>query len=109
MKFFLYEGELKFYFDNYKDYYYIYSEEQAVHKQIATYIDKSNKIKATSETCYIKKRGTYIPLLDSYKVNGEQFFYTSKKDKTKYVRLTEHSISDKEFLTKICNHILVQL
>ncbi|MCT4596282.1 MAG: ribonuclease H-like domain-containing protein [Vallitalea sp.] len=102
----LYEGELKYFFDNYKDYYYILSEDEAVHKQIAKYIDKSNKIKASSENCYLRKRGIFIPLYTSYTDTTEKFFYVNKKDTIKYMLVTENITCNTNLLTKICNHIL---
>ncbi|MCT4688322.1 ribonuclease H-like domain-containing protein [Vallitalea sp.] len=105
----LLDNELKFFFNNYKDYYYIHSEDQAVHKHVAMYIDKSNKTKATSETCYIKKRGIFIPLLDTYIVNSEKIFYISKKNKTKYVQLQNDIHSNISFIDNICTSILKSL
>lgn len=101
----LFEGELKYFFDNYKDYYYILSEDQSVHKQIAKYIDKSNKIKASSQNCYIRKRGIFIPLDNSYIDTTEKFFYVTKKDSIKYILVSESTTSNITLLTKLCNYI----
>ncbi|GMQ61809.1 ribonuclease H-like domain-containing protein [Vallitalea maricola] len=105
----LLNDELKFFFDNYKDYYYIHSEDQAVHKYVAKYIDKSNKTKATSETCYIKKRGIFIPLLDTYIVKNEKIFYLSKNNKTKYVQLQDDIHNNTSFTDNLCTSILKSL
>jgi len=56
-----YTGELKYFFDNYKDYYYLPYEDCAVHKSVAEGVDKSRKKAATAATCYIKKSGTFLP------------------------------------------------
>lgn len=56
---------LKFFYNNYKDYYYLPYEDTAIHKSVAAYVDSECKIKATKETCYTKKYGTFI-MLPSY-------------------------------------------
>ena len=37
----IYTEELKFFFDNYRDYYYLPAEDMAVHKSVASYVDKN--------------------------------------------------------------------
>jgi uncharacterized protein YprB with RNaseH-like and TPR domain len=105
----LLEDELKYYFKNYKDYYYIKSEDEAVHKQVAKYINKKNKTKATRENCYIKKRGIFIPLPDSYIIENEQIFNSSIKENTNYLLLKENIFNDNIFILKLCNNILSNL
>ena len=56
----LYETELKYYYSNYKDYFYLPHEDMAIHKSIATYVDKAYREKATPENCYTKKEGQYL-------------------------------------------------
>ena len=48
----VYERGLRYYYQDYKNYIYLISEDYALHKTMATYIDKSNWIKATEESCY---------------------------------------------------------
>lgn len=57
----LYEGTLKYYYTDYKDYYYLIYEDTAVHKSIGEYVDKSARKKATAQTCYTKKSGLFLP------------------------------------------------
>lgn len=54
-------GELRYYFPNPKDYYYLPEEDMAVHKSVAEYVDKAYREKATAENCYIRKQGAFIP------------------------------------------------
>lgn len=56
----LYEGTLKFYYPDYKNYYYLPLEDEAVHKSIAIYTDAQHRQKATASTCYKKYSGTFI-------------------------------------------------
>ena len=105
----LIDNELKYYFDNYKDYYYVYSEDQAIHKNIAKYIDKNNRIRATKDLCYIKKRGIFIPLMANHNIDNENIFYISKTCKTKYIMLQDKNLQDKDYLDKLCINIIKNL
>ncbi len=98
----LIEDELKYYFENYKDYYYIPSEDLAMHKQVAKYIHTSNRIKATRDTCYIKKRGIFIPLVHASKLDSEHVFHRSRKDSTKYVQFRDDLLSNSHLLKQLC-------
>ncbi|QUI23102.1 ribonuclease H-like domain-containing protein [Vallitalea pronyensis] len=98
----LLEEELKYYFEAYKDYYYIPSEDQAMHKQVAKYIHTSNRIKATKDTCYIKKRGIFIPLVHTNRLDDVRVFHRSRKDATTYVLYHEDLLSNDHLLKKLC-------
>ncbi len=56
----LYEEELKYFYSNYKDYYYLPKEDMAIHKSIAEFVDKNFREKAKPENCYTKKAGQYL-------------------------------------------------
>ena len=56
----LYEGTLKFYYPDYKNYYYLPVEDEAVHKSVAIYIDTQHRQKANASTCYKKYTGTFV-------------------------------------------------
>mgnify|MGYP004518954767 CR=1 FL=1 len=51
--------ELKYFFPDYKNYYYLPLEDQAVHKSVASFIDKEYRIPAKASTCYTKKSGIF--------------------------------------------------
>ena len=57
----LIETELKLFFENYKDYYYLPDEDTAIHKSIGVYVDRSHRKNATKSTCYTKVSGVFIP------------------------------------------------
>ena len=57
----LYTGELKLFYANYKDYYYLPAEDSAVHKSIGEFLDKSIKTKCTRANCYTRFSGTFLP------------------------------------------------
>lgn len=57
----LYEGELKYFYPNYKDYYYLPFEDTAIHQSVGAYVDKAARVRATAKTCYTKKSGLFLP------------------------------------------------
>lgn len=61
----LFKGELKYFYPNYKDYYYLPYEDTAIHKSVGGYVDKNARKKATARTCYTKKTGLYLPSFGS--------------------------------------------
>ena len=56
-----YDTELKYFYDNPKEYYYLPAEDMAVHKSVATYVDKEFRRKATKATCYTRQAGRFLP------------------------------------------------
>lgn len=46
------DGNLRFYYPDYKNYYYLPEEDYAIHKSLGTYVDKGHRVNATKETCY---------------------------------------------------------
>ena len=53
---------LKFFYADYRNYYYLPYEDTAMHKSVAAYVDAECKVKATKETCYTKKYAAFIML-----------------------------------------------
>lgn len=54
-------AELKFFYPDVKNYYYLPEEDMAVHKSVAEFVDKKRRCKATPKNCYIKKTGFFFP------------------------------------------------
>lgn len=94
----LYKGELRYYFADYKDYYYMIEEETVMHKSIAQYTDKCARRKAKKSECYVKKEDIYVPVTKhgcfstEYHVFKEE--YTSKQY---YLRLADIDFTDTVF------------
>lgn len=56
-----FSGEMKHFFENWKDYYYLPLEDCAVHKSVGIYVDKNCRQKATAKNCYQKSSGIFLP------------------------------------------------
>ena len=62
----LFKGTLYHYYKDYKNYYYLPEEDEAIHKSVGGYVDKEHRVQATAETCYTKKAGTFMPVPFEY-------------------------------------------
>ena len=95
--------EFKFFFDNYKEYYYLPAEDMAVHKSVATYVDKNYREQAKKENCYTKRKGHFITQIDSGIISGYKRNY---KDKETYIELVDSFLQDLDMLTAYARHVI---
>lgn len=102
----LYKNELKFFYDNYKDYYYLPEEDTAIHKSIAFYVDKDFRTKAKAANCYSKKTGSFVP---QYKEIITPYFRIDYFDKITYIETTKDFIENREQLNQYAKHILCNM
>ena len=98
----IYEGELRFFYPNYKDYFYLPVEDMAIHKSVASYVDKEYREKAKASNCYTRKEGKFLP---QYDVIMNPLFKKDYKDKCGYFELTEDFITSDEMLNKYISQI----
>lgn len=57
----MYQGELKYFFPDVQNYYYLPCEDIAIHKSVANYVARQARKKATPKTCYTRKTGLFFP------------------------------------------------
>lgn len=99
----LYDGELKFFFEDYKDYCYLPGEDISVHKSVASYVDPAHRKKATAGSCYTKKHAIFLPQYEE--ITGPAF-RQNKKDKKSYFELSDEFVSSEALLHRYASHIL---
>lgn len=85
---------LKYFYTNYRDYYYLPAEDQAIHKSVAAYVDKSCRRTATQASCYTKRFSTFLPLKDKNFLSP--VFQREYKEKEYFFELTEEFLNDKK-------------
>jgi hypothetical protein len=90
-------AELKFFYPDYKNYYYLPEEDMAVHKSIANFVDKNRRKKATPNSCYIKKSGYFFPQ-PGKNPPITPAFYQEYQGETSYFEWNENLPSQKEAL-----------
>ena len=89
----LFEGELKRYYADYQNYYYLVCEDNAIHKSVGQFVDKEVKKKATAKTCYTRISGTFLPQPVPV---WEMCLKAEYKDKLTYVPFSPELFSDEE-------------
>ncbi len=99
----LYEEELKYFYSNYKDYYYLPTEDVALHKSVASFVDKNHRMQATASTCYTRKFSTYLPQWD---VIVSPFFKRDYKSKDFFFEVTDELKKDRKLFNKYAQHLL---
>lgn len=95
--------EFKFFFDNYKEYYYLPAEDMAVHKSVASYVDKNYREQAKKENCYTRRKGHFITQIDNGIISGYKRNY---KDKETYIELVDSFLQDLDMLTAYARHVI---
>ncbi|MBR6771423.1 MAG: ribonuclease H-like domain-containing protein [Lachnospiraceae bacterium] len=97
------EEEMKYFYSNYKSYYYLPEEDTAIHKSVASFVDKSHRTQAMAATCYTKKFSTYLP---QWEVVFEPFFKREYHSKELFFELTEDIKKDRQLFSHYASHVL---
>lgn len=98
---------MKYFFENYKEYYYMTVEEKIMHKSVAIYADASVRRKAKKSECFVEHDGYYVPVnkhgcfSNDYHVFKED--YTSKDY---YILLDDWSGNEGAFFEKYFSQIM---
>lgn len=95
--------EMKFFYSDYKNYYYLPNEDMAIHKSVSTYVDSAFREKATAATCYTRKTSDYLP---QWEYLFEPFFKREYQSKTLFFELTDAFKENREAFSKYASHIL---
>ena len=93
----LYQGELCYFFKDYKDYEFIPSEDRAVHKSLANMYPKEMREKAKASTAYQKMKTSFLPVFQE----KEKVFKKTYQDKQCFIPFKENTfenISPVEYL-----------
>ena len=93
----LYQGELCYFFKDYKDYEFIPSEDRVVHKSLASMYPKEMREKAKASTAYQKMKTSFLPVFQE----EEKVFKKTYQDKQCFVPFKEstfESINPVEYL-----------
>lgn len=99
----IYEEEMKFFYSNYKDYYYLPAEDMAMHKSVATFVDKSHRVQATAANCYTRKQSLYLPEWD---VLFTPFFKREYRAKEFFFELTDDFKQSRSGFSLYAEHVL---
>ena len=98
----LYTGELKYFYPDYKNYYYLPGEDRSIHKSVAFYVDKDFRTKAKAANCYSKKSGIFLP---QYEEIINPYFKIDYYDKITYFECSQDFLADKNLVKKYCESL----
>ena len=99
----LYEEEMKYFYSNYKNYYYLPEEDTAIHKSVASYVDKAHRVQATAKNCYTRKLSSYLPQWD---ILFQPFFKRKYEDRDIFFELTEEMKKERTLFSKYAGHVI---
>lgn len=99
----VYEEELKYFYSNYKDYYYLPAEDVALHKSVAAFVDKDHRVQAAAANCYTRKYAVYLPQWDFF---TEPFFKRDYKSRDFFFELTDEMKTDRAFFSRYAQYLL---
>ncbi len=99
----LYDGELKYFYSNYKDYDYLPDEDTALHRSVAAFVDPAHRVPATAATCYTRKRSEYLP---EWAPLFTPVFKPSYDSKDTYFELSDELKQDREAFASYATHVL---
>ncbi len=102
----LYQGIMKHFYPNYKDYYYLVYEDTAVHKSVGEYVDRSARTRATAATCYTRMEGTFVP---QFVPIWEPVMKLEPRDRLPYVPLEQMHLEDPDAFRLYVKELLAQL
>lgn len=99
----IYEEELKYFYANYKDYYYLPTEDVALHKSVSGFVDRKHRMQASASTCYTRKASLYLP---QWELIFTPFFKRDYKSKELFFELTDELKKDRKAFTSYAKHVL---
>lgn len=99
----LFDGELKYFYSNYKDYYFLPEEDTALHKSVSSFVDPAHRIPATAATCYTRKKSEYLP---EWAPVFTPVFKPSYNAADTYFELTDALKQDREAFAAYATHVI---
>lgn len=97
---------LKYFYKDYKNYFYLPLEQTAIHKDVACYVENAYKEKARPETAYTTKSSVFIR---QNKFKMPHIFKYEHTDKDGYIELDDAFINDRIQLKEYLLNILKQI
>ncbi len=102
----IYEEELKYFYSNYKDYYYLPTEDVALHKSVAGFVEKEHRVQASATNCYTRKFSCYLP---QWEILFKPFFKRDYKSRELFFELTDEMKKDRAGFSAYANHVIAMI
>ncbi|HAF26013.1 MAG TPA: hypothetical protein DCG85_01725 [Lachnospiraceae bacterium] len=102
----MYEEEMKYFYKDYKEYFYLPEEDMAIHKSVSMYVDKERRKQAKAYNCYTRKKGSYLP---EFAEIITPVFKRSYDDKICFFEVTDEIKKDPESFKRYASHIIKKI
>lgn len=102
----VYTEELKFFYDNYKDYYYLPIEDMAIHKSVGIFTPREFRQQANKANCYTRKLSEYLP---QWTPVFTPFYKREYKSSNLFFEITDEFKSNKDIMQTYIQHILATM
>ncbi len=99
----IYEEELKYFYANYKDYYYLPLEDTALHKSVATFVDSEFRTPAKASNCYTRKLSEFLP---QWSALFTPFFKREYNSSDLFFELTDEIKKDRNAFSIYASHVI---
>ena len=90
----LYDGELKYFYPDYQNYYYLIYEDRAVHKSVGQYVEKAARRQAAPKNCYTRVPGLFLPAPFAGQADSRLRLRSSLRAKEAYIPCQEALFSN---------------
>lgn len=98
----IYFGTLKYFFANPSEYYFLPEEDCAIHKSVASFVDKDHRVRATKDNCYQKKSGRFLyqaspifePVFKTEAKSADLFFEIPKEDEMNWLNIQKEKTEE---------------
>ena len=96
-------GEAKLPLPDIENYYYLPEEDRVIHKDLAQFVDRQYRRKATKKNCFLRKQGKFLPQPENifepcYLIDGDK--------KNTYFELTDEICDNERLLEKYAGLII---
>ena len=99
----LYDEEMKYFYANFKDYYYLPAEDIAIHKSIAGFVDKDHRKQAVAADCYTRKKSLFLPEWDMV---FTPFYKREYRSREIFFELTDEFKKSRSGFNMYAEHVL---
>ena len=102
----LFRGQLKHFFEDYKNYYYLPLEDTAIHRSVGAGVDRSSRENAKPYNCYTRRDGLFAPDFTGTK---HPSFRSDFKDKQLFFEVTDDFLQSSERLGDYAFELMKQI
>lgn len=100
-------GEMKLFFPDYRNYYYLPAEDRAIHRSVGSFVDRGRRVPAKAQTCYERVQGTFLPVFGN--ISDVPLFQKNYRDRDKYILFDDKMKCDQTALSRYARHIFCSI